>query len=131
MHTVSVGDPMDVLSIKLSESAIVLKPGEKKKIDVTIVRAEEFKQNITLDLLYRHLGGVFGDSLPKGVTIDEKASQTLLTGGQNTGSITLVAAADAKPVEKQQVAVMANVSLNFVMKMTYSSEPLTVTVAAP
>jgi hypothetical protein len=131
MHTVSVGDAMDVLSIKLSETAVILKPGESKKIDVTITRAEGFTANITLDLLYRHLGSIFGDSLPKGVTLDEKNSQTLLTAGQSSGTIVLVAAADAKPVDKQQVSVMANVSLNFVMKMSYSAEPLTVSVVAP
>lgn len=130
-HTVSVGDPLDLISVKLSTTDIILKPGESQKIDVTIVRAEGFTQNITLDVIYRHLGSIFGDSLPKGVTLDEKNSQTLLTAGQSTGSIVLVAAKDAPPVEKQLVSVMANVSLNFVMKLTYSAEPLTVTVVKP
>lgn len=130
-HMVSVGEPLDILSVKLSTTDITLKPGESQKIDVTIVRAEGFTQNITLDVICRHLGSIFGDSLPKGVTLDEKNSQTLLTGGQSTGSIVLVAAKDAPPVEKQLVSVMANVSLNFVMKLAYSAEPLTVTVAKP
>lgn len=130
-HTVSVGEPLDIVSVKLSTTDITLKPGESQKIDVTIVRAEGFTQNITLDVIYRHLGSIFGDSLPKGVTLDEKNSQTLLTGGQSTGSIVLVAAKDAPPVEKQLVSVMANVSLNFVMKLAYSAEPLTVTVVKP
>jgi hypothetical protein len=98
---------------------------------VTIVRAEGFTQNITLDVIYRHLGSIYGDSLPKGVTLDEKNSQTLLQGGQSTGSIVLTAAADAAPVDKQLVSVMANVSLNFVMKLAYSAEPLTVSVVKP
>jgi len=34
-------------------------------------------------------------------------------------------------VENQLVPIMANVSINFVMKYAYSSEPLKVTVAAP
>jgi hypothetical protein len=127
-HMVSVGEMMDLVSVKLSRTEIVLKPGESQKIEVTIVRSPEFKENITLDVIYRHLGAIYGDSLPKGVTMDEKASQTLLQGGQSTGTIVLTAAADAAPVEKQQVSVMANISLNFVMKMTYSAEPLTVSV---
>jgi hypothetical protein len=57
-----------------------------------------------------------------------KASQTLLTGDQSKGSITLKAAADAKPVQNQQVAIMAHVSINFVMKFTYCGEPLLITV---
>lgn len=130
-HAVSVGDPLDILSVKLSTTDISLKPGESKKVDVTIVRAPGFTQNITLDVIYRHLGSNFGDSLPKGVTMDEKNSQTLLQGGQSTGSIVFMAAADAAPVDKQLVSVMANVSLNFVMKLAYSGEPLTVTVVKP
>ena len=130
-HMVSVGDKLDILSVKLSTTEISLKPGDSQKIDVTIERAPGFTQNITLDVIYRHLGSNFGDSLPKGVTLDEKNSQTLLTSGQSTGSIVLVAAKDAPPVEKQLVSVMANVSLNFVMKLAYSAEPLTVTVVKP
>ncbi len=130
-HMVSIAEPLDIVSVKISTNDISLKPGESKKIDITLVRAEGFTQNITLDVIYRHLGSNFGDSLPKGVTLDEKNSQTLLTGGQSTGSIVLVAAKDAPPVEKQLVSVMANVSLNFVMKLTYSAEPLTVSVTKP
>jgi hypothetical protein len=128
-HAVSVGEPMDLRSVKLSATDVALKPGESKRIDVTIDRAPGFKQNVTLGLVYQHLGSIFGDSLPPGVTVDEKASQTLLTGEQSKGYITLKAAPDAKPVEKQQVAVMADVSINFVMKATYCGEPLRVTVA--
>lgn len=130
-HNVSIAERMDIVSVKLSATDLTFKPGETKKIDVTIERAPEFTQNITLDVIYRHLGSNFGDSLPKGVTMDENASQTLLTAGNSKGSIVLKAAADAPPVEKQLVSVMANVSLNFVMKLTYSGEPLTVTVVKP
>jgi hypothetical protein len=128
MHTVSVGEPLDIKSVKLSATSITLKPGESKKIEVTIERAAGFNQNVTLAAFYQHLGRIFGDSLPPGVTVDDKASQTLLTAGKSTGFITLKAAADAKPVKDQQVAIMAHVSINFVMKFTYCGEPLLVTV---
>lgn len=131
MHTVSVGDVMDLKSVKISTNALNLKPGGSQKIDVTIERREGFKGNVTLDVLYQHLGSIYGDSLPPGVKIDDKQSQTLLTGEQSQGHITLVAAADAKPVENQQIAIMANVSINFVMKYTYASEPLKVTISPP
>jgi hypothetical protein len=62
------------------------------------------------------------------VSIDDKASQTLLTGEQTKAFITLKAAADAKPVQKQQIPIMAHVSINFVMKWTYCAEPLFITV---
>ncbi|HUY32574.1 MAG TPA: DVUA0089 family protein [Pirellulales bacterium] len=131
MHTVSVGDVMDVKSVKLSTNTVSLKPGGSQKIDVTIERAEGFKGNVTLDVIYQHLGSIFGNSLPPGVSIDDKQSQTLLTGEQSQGFLTLVAAADAKPVENQQIAVMANVSINFVMKYTYCGEPVKLTIPPP
>ena len=127
-HTVSVGASSDILDIQLSVTEIVLKPGEAKSIDVTVKRSAEYRKNITLDLLYRHLSSVYANTLPPGVTIDTKESKTLLTGSNEHGRITLKADASAKPVEKQQVSVMANVSLNFVMKATYSSKPLYVSV---
>jgi hypothetical protein len=129
MHTVSVGDPLDLKGVKLGVTAVTLKPGESKKIEVTIERSQGFTQAVTLAAFYQHLGQVFGNSLPAGVTVDERASQTLLSGAQSKGSIVLRAAPDAKPVQDQLVSIMAHVSINFVMKFTYSGEPLRVTVA--
>jgi hypothetical protein len=128
MHTVSVGDPLDIRAVKLNPTAVTLRPGESKKIDITIERAQGFTGAVTLAGFYQHLGQVFGNSLPPGVTVDERASQTLLSGTQSKGSIVLKAPADAKPVMNQQVALMAHVSINFVMKATYCGEPLLVTV---
>jgi hypothetical protein len=127
-HTVSISEPMDLRSVKAEPTSIVLKPGESKKIEVTIERSPDFKQNVSLAAHYQHLGSIYGDSLPPGVTVDEKESQTLLTAGQTKGWITLKAAPNAKPVEKQQIAIMAHVSINFVMKFTYAAEPVWVTV---
>jgi hypothetical protein len=131
MHTVAVGQPSDIRDVRLSNYDVVLKPGESVKVDVELTRAEGFDKNVTLDLLYQHLSSVFANTLPAGVTIDAKNSQTLLTGTNSKGSITLTAAKDAKPVDKQQCCIMANVSINFVMKATYSSRPIAITVVAP
>jgi hypothetical protein len=128
MHTVSVADPMDIRSVKLSTTEVKLKPGASQKIDITIERAPGFKGNVTLDVLYQHLEQPFGNSLPKGVKMDGGKSKTLLTGEETQGFITLVAAPDAQPVEKQLVPVMAHVSINFVMKLTFCGEPVLVTV---
>jgi hypothetical protein len=127
-HTVAISRPMDILAVEVSQTQITLKPGESQKIDVKIRRAEGFDKNITLDVMYRHLGGVSGNSLPPGVTLDEKKSRTLLTGKLSEGAIVLTAAADAKPVEKQVVPVIASASVNFVMKFNYAGPPLLVTV---
>ena len=131
MHTVAVGAPSDIRDVKLSTYDIAVKPGESTKIDVELIRGEGFDKNVTLDVLYQHLSSVFANTLPAGVTIDAKNSQTLLTGTNSKGSITLTAAKDAKPANHQQCCIMANVSINFVMKATYSSRPVMITVAEP
>ncbi len=128
MHTVAVGEAGDVLDVKLSDYAIRLKPGESKKIAVTIRRAAGFDKNVQLDLLYRHLNSVYANVLPPGVTLNAKASQTVLAGKATQGQITLTADSKAAKTEKQQVAVMANISINFVMKATYASRPLLISV---
>jgi hypothetical protein len=128
LHTVSVSEPLDIRAVKLSTPAITLKPGEAKTVEVTIERAPEFKQNVTLAAFYQHLNSIYGNCLPAGVTIDDKTSQTLLTAGQSKGSITFKAAADAKPGKDQLVPIMAHVSINFVMKFTYAA-PIRITVA--
>lgn len=129
MHTVAVGAPSDILDVKLSTYDVTLKPGESVKIDIELVRGEGFDKNVTLDVLFQHLASVFANTLPAGVTIDAKKSQTLLTGSNSKGSITLTAGKDAKPADHQQCCIMANVSINFVMKATYSSRPMMITVA--
>jgi hypothetical protein len=128
MHTLSIGDALDLQSVTISPTSVTLKPGESKKVEVTIQRRPGFKGNVTLDTVYQHLNSIYGSSMPPGVSIDERASRTLLTGEQTKGHIMLKAAADAKPVEKQQVPIMAHVSINFVMKWTYCGEPLLITV---
>ena len=127
-HVVSIGPPSDILSIKLSETDIRLKPGESRKITVTLERNKDVNQNVTLDMLYKHLDSVFANSLPEGVTIDGNQSKTLLTGTTSEGVITLKADKSAPPADKQVGVVMANFAINFVMKATYSSPPVFVTV---
>jgi hypothetical protein len=128
MHTVAVGAPSDIRSVTLNTHEIALKPGESKPIEVTIERAEGFDKNVTLDVIYQHLSSVYGDSLPEGVTLDASQSKTLLTGAATQGQITLKAAPDAPATPKQLVPVMANVSINFVMKTTFAAGPLWVSV---
>jgi hypothetical protein len=128
VHTVAIGQPGDLRGVKLDTDKVILKPGESKRIAVTIERAEGFDKNVSLDVTYNHLSSVYGNALPPGVTLDKKNSKTLLTGKTTEGHITLTAAKDAKPVQLQQICVMAHISLNFVMKATYASGPLSVSV---
>lgn len=128
-HAVSVGAPADILAVRVTPQDIRLKPGESITLDIEVERAAGFDKNVLLEVFYQHLNSVFGDALPKGVTVDASASNTLLTGGATQGKITLKAAADAVPTERQIFAVMANVSINFVMKATYASPPMQITIA--
>lgn len=128
-HVVAVSAPADIRRVAVGETAVRLAPGESRALEIEIERAEGFTANVLLEATYSHLGGVFGNSLPPGVTIDAARSETLLTGGASRGRIMLVAAADAPAAPEQQFVVMANVSLNFVMKRTYASQPLAITVA--
>jgi hypothetical protein len=129
MHTLSIGDPLDLLSVQVNPTSITLKPGESKRVEVVIQRSPGFKGNVTLDTVYQHLSTIYGSSMPPGVRIDDKASQTLLTGEQSKAYLTFAAAADAKPIEKQLVPIMAHVSINFVMKWTFCGEPFFITIA--
>ncbi|HEY0983988.1 hypothetical protein [Schlesneria sp.] len=127
-HTVAVGASSDLLAVNLSETEIRLKPGASRKIAVTLVRAKDVNANVTLDFMNRHLEQVYANSLPEGVVMDDSQSKLLLTGADCDGFITLKAEKTAPPVERQVTAIMANFSLNFVMKATYSSPPLFITV---
>ncbi|MBI1346027.1 hypothetical protein GC163_07035 [bacterium] len=129
-HVVCVGEPSDIRSITLSTTEVRLKPGESQAIQVKLERAPDVKANITLDCLFQHLNSVFANTLPEGVTIDGSKSKTLLSNGASEGLIVLKADKTAPPVEKQVCSVMANFAINFVMKATYSSPPVFVSVEA-
>jgi hypothetical protein len=126
-HVVSITEPSDVL-LKLSTSKLELRPGGEGVVDVEVVRQRGYSKNVVLDVYLRHLGGKFGDPLPPGVTLDENASKTLLGPGETKGRIVLRAAADARPVDAVAIAVLGQVSINFVVKVSHASEPLYVTV---
>jgi hypothetical protein len=127
MQTVAVTEPSDILKVEVTPPVISLKPGEEVKLDVTIHRRKDYDKAVTLDVMLRHLGGVFGNPLPPGVTLVENKSKTLL-GTASKGHIVLRADPKAAPIENVPVSVLANVSINFVVKVSYSSPPLLVTV---
>jgi len=113
--------------VEVTPGEVVLKPGEEVRLDVTLKRKPGFDKNVTLDVLLQHLGRVFGNTLPRGVTVVEGKSKTLLGGGSK-GYVTLRAAADAPAVQGVPISVMAHVSVNFVVKVNYSSKAIPVSV---
>jgi len=130
-HTVSIAKPMDLRGITVSSTEVTLKPGESKRVDVTVERAPDYKGNVTLDMMLQHLETPYGNPLPKGVKVDVAKSKTLLTAGESAGHITLSAAADAAPVDRQLVPVTVHATINFVMKHTFASDPVYVSVTGP
>jgi hypothetical protein len=127
-HVVSVTEPSDVL-LKLSTNQVSLKPGGTATVDVEVVRQKGYDKNVVLDVYLRHLGSKYGDPLPPGVSLDEAASKTLLGAKETAGKIVLKAAPDAPEVANLPIAVLGQVSINFVVKVSHASEPLMITVA--
>jgi hypothetical protein len=127
LQTVAVAESSDIRKVVVTPSVIALKPGGEVRLEVTVERSPEYDKSVSLDVMLRHLGGVFGNPLPPGVTIDEGKSKTLLGTG-NKGHIVLRAAPNAAPIENVPISVLAHVSVNFVVKVSYSSPPLPLTV---
>jgi hypothetical protein len=120
-HAVAVTNASDILKVHVSATKISLKPGEEVKIDVTVERRPDYDKGVTLDVT------LFGNPLPPGVTVVTGKSKTLL-GAASKGHIVLKAAANAEPIEDAPISVVANVSINFVVKVAYSSPPIWVSV---
>jgi len=127
LQTVAVTATSDIFKVDVSTTNITMKPGEEVKIEVTVQRRGDYDKGVFLDILLQHLGSVFGNPLPPGVTIVPGKSKTLL-GGSSKGYITLKAAANAEPVENVPISVIANVSVNFVVKVHYSSAPILISI---
>lgn len=126
-QVVSVTAPSDVV-LKLSSSHADLKPGGTATIDVDVVRQNGYDKNVILDVYLRHLGSKYGDPLPPGVSLDEGASKTLLSPSETKGKIVLKAAPDTPEIQNLPIAVLGQVSINFVVKVSHASEPLLLTV---
>src|SRR5262249_47399626 len=119
------------LEVTADTQKVTLAPGGTARIEVTIKRRPDYTKPVTLDVLLQHQGSVYANPLPPGVTIEDGASKTLLNDNETKGYITLRAASDAQPIQDVPIAVVANASINFVMKVWYASPPISVTVTPP
>lgn len=127
MHAVAVTGPSDILDVQVRPEKLVLKPGDEVKLDVTIKRRPDYDKPVSLDIPLRHLGGVFANPLPPGVTVVEGKSKTLLGTG-NVGHVTLKVDAGAAAIDDVPICVLAHVSINFVVKISYASAPVSLTI---
>ncbi|MSU78665.1 MAG: pre-peptidase [Gemmataceae bacterium] len=127
LQSVAVTSTSDIVKVEVSISKITLKPGEEIKIEVTLHRSSEYDKGVFLDVMLQHLGSIIGNPLPPGVTIVPGKSKTLL-GNASKGFITLKVAANAEPIDDVPISVIANVSINFVVKVHYSSVPILISI---
>ncbi len=127
LHTVAVTDLSDIIKVDVKPATISLKPGQEVKIEVNIQRRPDYDKSVSLDVVLAHLGGVFGNPLPPGVTVESGKSKTLIGTG-NVGHIVLKAAPNAAPLENVPISVLAHVSINFVVKVSYSSPAIPLSV---
>jgi hypothetical protein len=127
LQSVAVTERSDIEQVEVSPHALTLRPGQEARLDVTVRRRPDYTGPVSLDVLLQHLGRVYGSPLPPGVTVVGGKSQTLLGRGSR-GHIVLRAAPDAAPVENVPISVLAHVSINFVVKVSYSSPPVLLTV---
>jgi hypothetical protein len=127
LQSVAVTDRSDIEQVEVSPHALTLRPGQEARIDVTVRRRPDYTGPVSIDVVLQHLGRVYGSPLPPGVTVVGDKSQTLLGRGSR-GHITLRASANAAAVENVPISVLAHVSINFVVKVSYSSPPLLLTV---
>ncbi|HEX4589107.1 MAG TPA: PPC domain-containing protein [Gemmataceae bacterium] len=129
MQTVAVTEPGDIVNVAVTPSVVRLKPGQEVKLDVTVERGKSYDKDVTLDVPLRHLGQTFGSPLPPGVTMLDAQSKTRLRAGETKGHIVLKAAPGAAAIENVPISVTAFVSINFVVKIGYSSPPIPLTIA--
>ncbi|MEK6234763.1 MAG: hypothetical protein N2C14_08630, partial [Planctomycetales bacterium] len=131
-QTVAVGRPTEIRSIKLSTTDVTLKPGESKRIDVTIERTKEFSESrapaVRFDLIFQYrLNWTFGNSLPQGVSMDALKSQATIKKDSTTGFIIIKADSDAPPTQGRLIPVMANTSRGL-PEQIYSAPPVYLTI---
>jgi hypothetical protein len=127
LQTIAITDTSDILKVDASTTTISLKPGEEIKIDVSLQRRQDYEKDVSLDIFLQHLGSIFGNPLPPGVTIVEGKCKTLL-GKTSKGHFVLKCAPNARPIENVPICVLAHVSINFVVKVSYASPPIWVSV---
>lgn len=127
MQAIAVTNLTDILDVQVTPNQIVLKPGEQVKLAITIKRRPDYDKAVSIDIPLRHLGQIFANTLPPGVTMVDGQSKTLLGTG-NVGHITLKCDATAAPIENVPICVLAHVSINFVVKISYASAPLSISI---
>jgi len=128
LQTVSVTEPSDV-TLSTSTKQLTLIPGKEARIEIDIKRDPRFTGPISLDVPLRHLATVYANPLPTGVTLVEGKSKLRIGPKDTKGWVVLAAAPTAAEIKDAPFCVMAYVSINFVVKVGYSTEAVSLDVA--
>ncbi len=126
---VGVTEPLDLTLVEATPAEITLKPGEKTTIKVRIERSKAYTEPVTLDMAFTYFETAFGQQLPPNVKMAPE-SRLRLAGDQLEGTVVLEAAANALPVERLPIAVLARVSISFSVTTNYCSNPIYLTIPA-
>jgi hypothetical protein len=121
------GAPDVVITPALKELALA--PGKRVRLDVEVTRKNGYAGPVSLDVVFRHLSSVCADPLPPGITVVGNQSKTKLEARETKGWITLEATPTVAPVQPLPIAVLGQVPVNVLLKLTYASEPVTLSVS--
>jgi len=109
---------------------VVLKPGETKTVPVRLVRGAKYKSgSVSLWGEWKFRNSNFGNSLPPGVTVDEKKSRLGIVGSKVEGLLTLRAASTAKPITDVPTVVIGLIPIEFSVFVPFCTEPILVSVS--
>jgi hypothetical protein len=123
----AVTDPSDI-AIEATPAEVILAPGGTAAVEVRVTRNPRYDKPVNLAVVLKHLGGIHANPLPRGVTLKEAGSKTLLGPTETKGKLILQAAPGAPACETVPITVMGHVSINFVVKTAYASAPVLVSV---
>lgn len=126
---VGITEPLDLTLVEATPAEITLKPGEKAAIKVRIERSKAYTEPVTLDMAFTYFETAFGQQLPPNVKVAPE-SKLRLAGDTLEGTVVLEAAANALPVERLPIAVLARVSISFSVTTNYCSNPICLTIPA-
>jgi hypothetical protein len=121
------------MKVEATPAEITLAPGGKVEIAVRVERDKDYKDPVSLDMVFIHpqpfVAVKLGSQLPPGVTLG-KASKLRLSdsGSVLEGKIVLEAAASALPVERLPISVLAGVNFSFTINTIYGSNPVYLTI---
>ncbi|HWA97164.1 MAG TPA: hypothetical protein VG713_01665, partial [Pirellulales bacterium] len=130
-----VAKQLDLAEIVATPGELTLRPGQKSEITVKVRRQPGFTEPVNLDVQYIYPGAPTtaarrGTQLPPGVALGKASKLQLTEKGQVLeGKVVIEVAADAKPIERRPIAVLAGVNISFSVNTVYGSNPIYLTVA--